>query len=127
MPTATIQTEVDVTVSDEALEDLALTLGLFSSWAPFIEVALDLEDPEEPTIVRVRAIDDEPGSHHLHLVTRAKVEQAIIKILRGEVRISLAVAQDLTSCLLEGELIGVDGVTTDAIFQIALFGEIIYG
>jgi hypothetical protein len=126
MPTATIQTEVDVTVSDEALEDLALSLGICSLWAPFIEVAVDLKDPKEPIIVNIRAIDDEPGSRY-HVVTRAKVEQAIIKILRGEARTSLAVAQDLTSCLLEGELAGIDGVTADAIFQIAIFGEIIYG
>lgn len=127
---ASIQTKVEVSVDDDTLEDLAMALSLGSRWIAALDIQLDLEAPGEPVVAAIRTVDD-PLTTTL-VVTRQKLEAAIVRILEGKTHDDLLrpqgpVVQDLTTAILENDLGLVDVVTVDAIFQIALFNELIYG
>lgn len=55
-------------------------------------------------------------------VTKASLSEAASKIINRQVKVSNAIAKDV-----EEERAGVDADSADALIQVAVFGEIVYG
>ena len=60
-------------------------------------------------------------------ITKNKMEETIIQVIEGSVGINSAIANDIKKAIIEDDMGYIDATASDALIQLAAFGEIVYG
>jgi hypothetical protein len=110
--------QIDYKISWDDFEDLGHTasLGGIDYWAK--KTHMNKQD-------RVFVVFDDEGIYHS--ITQQKVEAAIADIYNRNVYVGESIWKSVEWVVLHQEYGEIDASAADAIFQLACFGEIVYG
>jgi len=112
-------------VSQEQHKDITtgiLTTAVESGWGDWFAYKSH-RDPETAWVLSANVLDIEEGT--IHAIGQAKIWAALNAAMSSNLASYLK--RDVLQCILDGDAAALDAEGADAIIQLAIFGELVYG
>lgn len=129
---ATLNIKIEVELDQEFISNVLITAfdGNYGGCWYWADIAhgtwLRVDDSGEWLGCDIKPKDDEPP-HSSYLVDHSTLQSGIDLILSGTVQISPVVKTYITRAIIDRDAGDIDSEAADAIVQVGLFGEIVYG